>query len=195
MHKVKRLIFIKLLLLIWAMILAWWLLFTHHKVLPAEESTIIILDVGTGMMKQDITTNKGNMITRLDAAKKIITKIISDYPQRSFWLITYGSKITYVLPPTTDSGNYFQYVNSLLVESGNTSQRSTWLLGALEGKNIIVLWHVDLPKSLLTQSQTISLTSYMTDNPPLSTSQHLNLSASQFEWLITILCLLLVLVL
>lgn len=62
------------------------------------------MDVGSDMLTQDIlTTTANDFITRLDAAKKIVTKIIAESPQRSFGLITYGSQIDYLIPPTTDS--------------------------------------------------------------------------------------------
>lgn len=78
-------------------------------------------------MTQDISTSKGDFITRLDAAKKIVTKILQTYPQRSFGLITYGSTVEYLIPPTTDSGTLLQYTNSLLAFSSKRKaiERST----------------------------------------------------------------------
>ena len=45
---------------------------------------MIILDVSADMNIQDVPGAGTNRVTRMNAAKKIITKIISDYPQRSF---------------------------------------------------------------------------------------------------------------
>ena len=194
MRNIKTLVFVKLLLLVWAMILAWCLIFINKLSAPVEQSTIIILDVSSGMMTQDIPTGKWDLITRLDAAKKIVQKTIAEFPQRSFWLITYWSQIDYLIPSTTDSGTLLQYTNSLLTQSGNVSERSTWLIAALQGKNSIVLWNISLPKSLLKNAQIVPLVSYKTFQPSnLSTSQHLNVSTVQTQWLIIILCLLTIL--
>jgi hypothetical protein len=208
MRKIKTLVFIKLLLLIGAMILAWFLIFINKSPAPVEQSTIIILDVSSGMMTQDIPTSKWDLITRLDAAKKIVQKIIAEFPQRAFWLMTYWPQIDYLIPSTFDSGTLLQYANSLLAESNVESwtrkagvenwglaQRNEWLLESLENKNIIVLWDVPLPKMLLTKAQKISLATYKNFNPQ---SSIFNLPSSevstvQTQWLIIILCLLVIL--
>ena len=78
------------------------------------------MDVSSEASTQDIATSVPNdFITRLDAAKKIVTKIVTEFPQRSFGLITYGSEITYLIPATTDSGTLLQYVTSLLASDKN----------------------------------------------------------------------------
>ena len=213
MRKIKTLVFMKLLLLIGAMILAWCLMFINKSPTPIEESRIIIMDVSSWMMTQDIPTSKWDYITRLDAAKKIITKIISDFPQRSFGLITYGSKITYLIPATLDSGVLLQYSNSLLAESNvenwtrsagvdsvvgrswELTKRNAWLLESLKNKSIIVLWDVSLPKILLTKSQKISLTTYATFNPQSSIFNlpSSEVSTTQTQLLVALLCLLVIL--
>lgn len=216
MRKIKTLVFIKLLLLIGAMILAWCLIFVNKSPAPVEQSTIIILDVSSGMMTQDIATTTANdFITRLDAAKKIIQKIVSEFPQRSFGLITYWPEIDYLIPSTFDSGTLLQYTNSLLVQSAeirvqnvgtkNTptpwtlnsklwTRWSTWLVAALQDKQLIILGDVKLPKSLLKNAQIIPLDTYKTFNPENSlTRQHVNISTVQTQWLIIILCLLVIL--
>lgn len=213
MRNIKILMFSKLLVLIGAIILTCFLILIGPSKTTTEQSTVIILDVQTGMLKQDISVTKGDVITRLDAAKKIITKIISAFPQRSFGLLTYGSEITYLIPPTSDSWILLQYVNSLLTESNVESwttntrgvegwgldKRDDWLLTALKDKNIITIWNIELPKSLLDKSQIIPLDSYATFDPTnLSTSQPLlswkdNVSTTQTQLLIILLCLLIVL--
>ena len=207
MIKIKTLVFIKLLLLVWAIILAWFLIFLNKSPEPVEQSTIIILDVNSGMMTQDISTSKWDLITRLDAAKKIITEIVSEFPQRSFGLLTYGSEITYLIPATIDSWTLLQYVTSLLAESNVESwtrkagveswgllKRNAWLVESLKNKNIIVLWDVPLPKSLIKTAQKISLPTYKTFVPKnLSTSQPLNVSTTQTQLLVVLLCLLVIL--
>jgi hypothetical protein len=70
---------------------------------PREETTVIVLDMHTGMMTQDIAAAKGDLITRLDAAKQIIDRLVQNAPQRLFGLVTYGQDITYLIPPTADS--------------------------------------------------------------------------------------------
>lgn len=67
------------------------------------------------MLTQDITTSQGDKITRLDAAKQIIHQLIQTYPQRAFGIVTYGKKIIYLIPPTTDSGIVLQYVDSIFI--------------------------------------------------------------------------------
>ncbi len=193
MRKIKTLVFVKILLLIGAMILAWFLLFINKSPTPIEESSIIVLDVSSGMMTQDIPTGKWDLITRFDAAKKIITKIITEFPQRSFWLITYWPQIDYLIPPTTDSGTLLQYASSLLTQSWAVSKRTPSLMWALQGKNIIVLWNVALPKAVEKNAQIIPLTKY--NNPSINflTFQHSNISTVQTQWLIIILCLLVIL--
>jgi hypothetical protein len=87
------------------------------------------MDVSNDMMTMDIPTPVPNdYITRLDAAKKIVKKIIAEFPQRAFGLITYGPQIDYLLPATLDSGTLLQYVTSLLAsqQSGNVE---TWKRG------------------------------------------------------------------
>jgi hypothetical protein len=86
---------------------------------PRQETLVIVIDMHTGMMVQDIATSQGDMITRLDAAKQIIEKMVQTYPQRSFGLITYGQDIDYLIPPTLDSGNLLQYVGGLIVPMNN----------------------------------------------------------------------------
>ncbi|MCX6822902.1 MAG: VWA domain-containing protein [candidate division SR1 bacterium] len=202
MRKIKTLVFVKIFLLIGAMILAGFLIFVNKSPTPVEESTIIIMDVGSDMLTQDIlTTTANDFITRLDAAKKIVTKIIAESPQRSFGLITYGSQIDYLIPPTTDSGTLLQYASSLVTRMKNEEVRSknfgvwsTGLIAALQGKNIVVLGNVALPKSLEKNAQIIPLATYKNFQPVNSlTFEHVNLSTSQTQWLIIILCLLVIL--
>ena len=209
MRHIKTLVFIKLLLLLWAMILAWFLIFVNKSPAPVEESTIIIMDVSSEASTQDIATSVPNdFITRLDAAKKIVTKIVTEFPQRSFGLITYGSEITYLIPATTDSGTLLQYVTSLLasdkngniekLRNGNMMEWSTWLIAALQGKNIVVLWNVNLPKSLVPQANIIPLSSYK--NPSILPSFHTSINKShlsiwQTQRLVLLLCLLTILAL
>lgn len=202
MRKIKILVFVKLLLLIGAMILAWFLIFVNKSPAPVEQSTIIILDVSSGMMTQDIATTIANdFITRLDAAKKIIQKIVTESPQRSsstagkFGLITYGPEIDYLIPATTDSWVVLQYSNSLVTRIGNVGTWSTWMVAALQDKNIIVLWDVKLPKSLQKEAQIIPLNTYKSLNPALrdSLTSFSRISTVQTQWLIIILCLLVIL--
>jgi len=60
-------------------------LFLGRLPAPVEQSTIIIIDVSSEALTQDIATTVPNdFITRLDAEKKIVTKIISEFPQHAF---------------------------------------------------------------------------------------------------------------
>jgi hypothetical protein len=96
-----------------------------------------------------------------------------------------------------------QYVTSLLASDkinieekrkGGTEEWSTWFIAALQGKNIIILGDVKLPKTLLKNAQIIPLDTYKTFNPENSlTRQHVNISTVQTQWLIIILCLLVIL--
>jgi hypothetical protein len=102
-------------LLLAATIVAGSLFFMGRSSTPAEQATVIIIDVQQDMLTPDVETKvPGDFITRLDASKKIIQRIIAEYPQRSFGLITYGSEIDYLIPATLDSGTLLQYVTSLL---------------------------------------------------------------------------------
>lgn len=207
----KSLIFIKLLLLIWAIFLAWCLIFVDRKPVAVEESTVIILDVSADMNIQDVPGAGNNHVTRMNAAKKIITKIVTDYPQRSFWLITYGSEIVYLIPPTSDSWTLLQYVDSLLASKkdgnmekwknatkgspvrGKMAERNTWLTAALQGKDIIVLGDVKLPTSL--SAQKIQLNTYRDEVFNLSIPQSFNVSTVQTQLLTILLCIIAILLL
>lgn len=211
--KSKVFLLIRICLLLAATIIAGSLLFMGRSSTPAEQATVIIIDVQPDMLTPDIETKvPGDFITRLDASKKIIQRIVSEFPQRTFGLITYGSEITYLIPATIDSWTLLQYVTSLLAESNVESwtrkagvdpavgrswglaKRNAWLLESLKNKNIIVLWNIDVPRALEKNAQIISLANYKDFQPANSLiRQHVNLSTSQTKWLIVILCLLVIL--
>lgn len=196
MRNVRLVMFIKLIVLIGALILAWCLLFLDITSTPAEQSTVIVLDIGSGMMTQDVVTSKWDYITRFSAAKKMLTKIVQAYPERSFGLITYGAEIEYLLPPTLDSGTLLQYINSLLASQyAKDAEWSPWLLAALQDKDMLIVGDVTLPKSLTNHSQTLPLAEYQHFSPALrdSLASFGRISTTQTQWLIIVLCLLAVL--
>jgi von Willebrand factor type A domain len=219
MRNVKAIIWIKICLLVAGMILAWMLLIFPSPKVSHEETTVIIMDMHTGMMIKDIAAAKGDLITRLDAAKQIIDKLVQTYPQHLLGLITYGEDITYLIPPTTDSWNLLQYVDSLLI-SVNSEQwtvnsggkedlkkkesRSTWLLDALAGKNLLVIGNVPLPPSLAIHAKNIWLGTTIHSIRTIdaivqmindSDSQTLNISTIQFQRLVVLLCIIIALAL
>ncbi|MFA7717624.1 MAG: VWA domain-containing protein [Candidatus Absconditabacterales bacterium] len=220
MHNVKAIIRIKICLLVAGAVLAGTMLLFPSSPVSREETTVIIIDMHTGMLVQDIATSKGDLITRLDAAKKIITQLVLKYPQRLFGLVTYGQDINYLIPPTLDSGNLLQYVNGLLVaqngnveilptdrqawKHGNVSERSTGLVESLKGKDLLIIGDIVLPQSLASHVQNIGLGTTIHSlsnldtiikNFNASTFPPFNLSTFQFQRLVGLLCLMTILAL
>ncbi len=220
MHNTKAIIWIKICLLVAAIILAGVVFFIPASPQTNDPTTVIIIDMHTWMLTQDIIAENWALITRLDAAKQIITQLVQTHPERSFWLVTYGDEINYLIPPTLDTWNLLQYANGLLVlQSWNVealkrwsvSEWSTWLSEALKWKQLVIIGDIDLPSSLRTHAINLLLWTQIhslnnrdvtTKNLNLSTFPPLvlhqggsNLSTFQATWLIVLLCLISVLAL
>lgn len=196
MRNTKLLMFIKSLLLLIAIILAWFLVFVPGDAEPAEQSTVIIIDIGSGMRTQDIANEKWFMISRMTAAKEIITKIIQTSPERSFGLITCWEDIDYLVPPTLDSGTVLQYIESLVISTQSAkmqNMRTTGLIASLQDKDILSIWNIDVPVSLHAKNIWLGTDIRSLKNIDMiikknSTFKHFNISTTQIRRLMVLLC-------
>src|SRR5574344_562072 len=92
--------FIKLILLFIALGLASFLAFgdTGKHIAP-DQKVVFVLDINRTMNTQDVLSGTKH-ISRLQAAKQIITKTISSDSDYSYGLIIFNASADYIIPPT-----------------------------------------------------------------------------------------------
>lgn len=111
----KKLFFLKLFFLI-----IWFILFFVLNIYSSDEiseeyndSLVFILDISHSMNVQDCTNRYWVPITRLELAKRIISKQIESYDKNKYWLIIFAGTANYYIPPTLDKDNFILYLNNI----------------------------------------------------------------------------------
>jgi len=99
----KKFALVKIFLLIIALCLAIFLAFNERSlVLTSDHNVVFVLDLNRTMNTQDVLS--GNQyISRIVAAKSLITQIILSEPKFSYGLVIFNTRADYILPPTFDT--------------------------------------------------------------------------------------------
>lgn len=83
----------------------------QKKVFVSQGNEIIfVLDVSPSMAALDIGTG-----SRLDAAKKSISKLVEATPETAFGLVALGSESALLVPPTMDHGTFLNRLSNLVI--------------------------------------------------------------------------------
>jgi hypothetical protein len=89
------------------------------------------LDINTTMNTKDVFSWT-KQISRIQAAKMIIQKIISSDPQFSYGLMLFNASTDYIVPPTFDTWTFFLYLSwitsNLLPDWDKNFAQLSWLL-------------------------------------------------------------------
>ena len=94
---------IKLLLLIIALGLASFLALSENKYsITPDQKVVFVLDINRTMNTKDVYSGT-KQISRIQAAKLLIQKIIFSDPQFSYGLILFNASTDYIIPPTFDT--------------------------------------------------------------------------------------------
>lgn len=119
----------------------WWAIFllfvekTQDATL--DRSLVFVLDVNRTMNTQDVAVGE-KFISRLDAAKQIIPKIIESEPGFSYGLVIFNGWTDYIVPPTFDTGTFLLYLSGI-----------TTNLLAEQDKNFAILTGIVATKKLI----------------------------------------------
>ena len=104
---------IKLLLLVIALCLAGILAFGENTSTHAPDQKIVfVVDINRSMNTQDVLLDN-KPISRLQAAKYIIQKIIFSQPDYSYGLVIFNAGVDYLIPPTFDTGTFLLYLSGI----------------------------------------------------------------------------------
>ncbi|MCX6823919.1 MAG: hypothetical protein NT085_02235 [candidate division SR1 bacterium] len=104
---------IKLILLVIALGLASFLAFGESgKNVAPDQKVVFVLDINRTMNTLDVFSGT-QKISRIQAAKFLIQKIISSDPQFSYGLILFNAGTDYIIPPTFDTGTFLLYLNGI----------------------------------------------------------------------------------
>ena len=99
----KKSAILKLLLLILALGLAGFLAFgDSRKEVAPDQNVVFVLDINRTMNTKDVFSGT-KQLSRLQAAKSLIKKIILSDPQFSYGLILFNAGADYIIPPTFDT--------------------------------------------------------------------------------------------
>lgn len=123
---------IKLLLLIIALGLASFLALSENKYsITPDQKVVFVLDINRTMNTKDVYSGT-KQISRIQAAKLLIQKIIFSDPQFSYGLILFNASTDYIIPPTFDTWTFLLYLSgittNLLAEWTKDFAQLTWLL-------------------------------------------------------------------
>ena len=122
---------IKLVFLIAALGLAWFLAFVAKDAsLSAEHSIVFVMDVNRTMNTQDVVF-KGAKISRLAAAKEIIRTTIAAEPGRSYGLILFNASADYMIPSTFDVETFLLYLTEITTNLLPDGQKDFFVLSSV----------------------------------------------------------------
>ena len=106
-------VFIKLILLLIALALASFLAFGENGINVApDQQVVFVLDVNRTMNTKDVFSGT-QQISRLQAAKSLIHKMILSDPQFSYGLIIFNASTDYIIPPTFDTWTFLLYLSGI----------------------------------------------------------------------------------
>lgn len=123
---------LKIVLLVVAIGLAGFLAIDENKdTLAPDQKVVFVLDVNRTMNTQDVFS-WDQKISRLQAAKLIISKTVVSQPGFSYGLILFNVGTDYIVPPTFDTGTYLLYLSwittNLLWDWAKNFSQLSWLL-------------------------------------------------------------------
>lgn len=116
----KLLTFLRFLLVIAALGVASFLAFFSSASRGVDHKIVFVLDINRTMNTQDVLSGS-TYISRLQAAKNIITKTISSEPDISYGLVLFNAWADYILPPSFDTWTFFLYLSGI-----NTNLLPDW---------------------------------------------------------------------
>ncbi len=104
---------IKLCLLFVALCVTGFLIYVEkEQTLGSERRIIFLVDSNKTMNTQDVLSGE-SYISRLDAAKYIITDIVDTYPGYTYGLVLFNATTSYLVPSTFDVENFLLYVQGM----------------------------------------------------------------------------------
>lgn len=154
-----------LLNILFLLIALWLVIFLlvagQWKDVTLDHSLVFVLDVNKTMNTQDVSSGV-NFVSRLDAAKQIITKIIDTEPGFSYGLVIFNGWTDYIVPATFDTWTFLLYLSGITTNLLPDSDKNfVSLLDIIDKKTLvsyIVLsdFDADIPEDF-SLSQAISL--------------------------------------
>ncbi|EKD25535.1 MAG: hypothetical protein ACD_80C00027G0004 [uncultured bacterium (gcode 4)] len=128
----KLFIFIKFLLLIIALSLASFLMYSDSgKQTSPDQKIVFVLDINRTMNTKDVFSGT-QQISRLQAAKSLIHQQILSDSQFSYGLILFNQGTDYIIPPTFDTWTFLLYLSgittNLLPDWPKSFAQLSWLL-------------------------------------------------------------------
>jgi len=141
-------VFIKLLLLLIALGLASFLAFGEggEDVTP-DQKVVFVVDINRTMNTQDVLSWTKH-ISRLQAAKSLIQKILLSDTQFSYGLILFNARVDYIIPPTFDTWTFLLYLSgittNLLPDWAKNFVQLSWFLHDTTSTSYLIMSDFDV---------------------------------------------------
>lgn len=133
--KYKKIVILKVCFLFCACVLAVFLLFAGSwKDVSLDHTLVFVLDVNRTMNTQDVSSGV-DFISRLDAAKYSITKIINSESGFSYGLILFNGSTDYLVPATFDTWTFLLYLSGVTTNLLPDSDKNFAILADLIHEN------------------------------------------------------------
>ena len=118
---------LRMTVLMWALALIVLLLFSSSTSKNTYDNNILfVVDLSYSMNAKDMSSVEGK-ISRLEAAKKIISQTLAAWGEANYGLVVFSQTATQYIPLTTDTWTFLDYlknVNTGLLPGGGTDRNS-----------------------------------------------------------------------
>jgi len=159
----RFLLWIKFILLLFALGIASFLaFFDTTNSIDVDQHIVFVLDTSSTMATKDILSGV-TYISRLSAAKKLISTTIFSEPHFSYGLVILNTHLEYIIPPTFDTGIFLAYLSGITTNLStlwpNDFAQLRWLPDDIRTSYIVVSDFASMDQ------HSISLPQYMSSLP------------------------------